>query len=108
MKVGSTRDAGSVAVEVLARAGVRRFYTVPGESFLEILDAVEQHHGLWLVSTRLDFVGRLVYSTRRFSASANSTEGNGHCLIFSQPRSVYGSPKSVASAIGRSGRAFEP
>src|SRR5215210_1840450 len=47
-----TRGAGSVAVEVLARAGVRRFYTVPGESFLEVLDAVEQHPELSLVSTR--------------------------------------------------------
>ena len=41
-----------MAVEVLARAGVRRFYTVPGESFLEVLDAVEQHPELSLVSTR--------------------------------------------------------
>src|SRR5829696_8782557 len=46
------RGAGSVAVEVLAHAGVRRFYTVPGESFLEVLDAVEQHPELSLVSTR--------------------------------------------------------
>jgi acetolactate synthase-1/2/3 large subunit len=52
MTVGSTRGAGSVAVEVLARAGVRRFYTVPGESFLEVLDAVDQHPVLSLVSTR--------------------------------------------------------
>jgi len=52
MTVGSTRGAGSVAVEVLAQAGVRRFYTVPGESFLEVLDAVEQHPALSLVSTR--------------------------------------------------------
>ena len=36
----------------MARAGVRRFYTVPGESFLEVLDAVEQHPELSLVSTR--------------------------------------------------------
>jgi thiamine pyrophosphate-dependent acetolactate synthase large subunit-like protein len=28
--------AGDAAVEVLARAGVKRFYAVPGESFLEI------------------------------------------------------------------------
>src|SRR3712207_1583382 len=47
-----TKGAGSVAVEALAGAGVRRFYTVPGESFLEILDAVEQHPELSLVSTR--------------------------------------------------------
>ena len=48
----STQGAGSVAVEALARAGVRRFYTVPGESFLEVLDAVEQRPDLSLVSTR--------------------------------------------------------
>ena len=47
-----TKRAGDAAVEVLARAGVRRFYTVPGESFLEVLDAVEQHPQLSLVSTR--------------------------------------------------------
>ena len=52
MTVRPTKGAGSAAVEVLAGAGVRRFYTVPGESFLEILDAVEQHPGLSLISTR--------------------------------------------------------
>ena len=35
------KKAGYVATEVMARAGVRRLYTVPGESFLEILDAAE-------------------------------------------------------------------
>jgi acetolactate synthase I/II/III large subunit len=49
----STKNrAGYVAAEVMARAGVRRLYTVPGESFLEILDAVEEHPGLALISTR--------------------------------------------------------
>jgi acetolactate synthase I/II/III large subunit len=52
MTTHSTLRAGDAAVEVLARAGVRRFYTVPGESFLEVLDAVEQHPQLSLVSTR--------------------------------------------------------
>jgi acetolactate synthase I/II/III large subunit len=52
MTARSTTKAGYAAVEVLARAGVRRFYTVPGESFLEVLDAVEQHPQLSLVSTR--------------------------------------------------------
>ena len=32
MTVGSTRGAGSAGVEVLARAGVRRFYTVPARA----------------------------------------------------------------------------
>ena len=44
--------AGDAVAEVLARAGVRRVYTVPGESFLEILDAVERHPQMRLVSTR--------------------------------------------------------
>src|SRR5215217_203099 len=48
----STNKAGYVAAGVLARAGVRRLYTVPGESFLEILDAAEVHPDLSLISTR--------------------------------------------------------
>lgn len=44
--------AAEAVVDVLAEAGVRRFYTVPGESFLEIIDAVERHPELTLVSTR--------------------------------------------------------
>ena len=52
MTARSTTKAGYAAVEVLARAGVRRFYAVPGESFLEVLDAVEHHPELSLISTR--------------------------------------------------------
>src|ERR687894_1819616 len=52
MTTRSKLRAGDAAVEVLARAGVKRFYGVPGESFLEILDAVEQHAGLSLISAR--------------------------------------------------------
>lgn len=39
-------------VDLVARAGVRRIYTVPGESFLEVLDAAGDHPDLQLVSTR--------------------------------------------------------
>ncbi|CAA9408070.1 Thiamine pyrophosphate-requiring enzymes [uncultured Rubrobacteraceae bacterium] len=52
MADGTTSKAGYVAAEVLARAGVGRLYTVPGESFLEILDAAEGHPDLSLISTR--------------------------------------------------------
>jgi acetolactate synthase-1/2/3 large subunit len=52
MTTRSRIKAGDAAVEVLYRAGVRRFYTVPGESFLEVIDAVERHPELSLVSTR--------------------------------------------------------
>lgn len=46
------RSAGEAIVEVLAARGVRRFYTVPGESFLEVLDAVERDPRLQLISCR--------------------------------------------------------
>lgn len=47
-----TATAAQTLVDVLARCGVRRFYTVPGESFLEVIDAVDRHPDLTLVSTR--------------------------------------------------------
>ncbi|MFE3457244.1 thiamine pyrophosphate-dependent enzyme [Nocardiopsis aegyptia] len=47
-----TDTAAHAAVEVLAAAGIRRCYTVPGESFLELADAIDRHPGMSLVSTR--------------------------------------------------------
>lgn len=38
--------------DLLAEAGVRRAYTVPGESFLPLLDAFDRHPQLQVVSTR--------------------------------------------------------
>jgi acetolactate synthase I/II/III large subunit len=46
------RTAADAVVDVLADRGVRRFYTVPGESFLELIDAVSRRPGLRLVSCR--------------------------------------------------------
>ncbi|HEY0639301.1 MAG TPA: thiamine pyrophosphate-binding protein, partial [Pseudonocardiaceae bacterium] len=47
-----TGNAARAVVEFLAGAGVRHFFTVPGESFLEIVDEVHRHPALTLVSTR--------------------------------------------------------
>ena len=47
-----TVTAAQAVTRVLADAGIRRCYTVPGESFLELTDAVEQHPDMTLVSTR--------------------------------------------------------
>ena len=44
--------SGDAIAELLAIGGVKRFYTVPGESFLEIIDGVDRHPGLRLISTR--------------------------------------------------------
>lgn len=47
-----TDTAAHAAVEVLAAAGIQRCYTVPGESFLELSDAIDRHPGMRLISTR--------------------------------------------------------
>lgn len=44
--------AAEAIVDTFARSGVRRFYTVPGESFLGVIDAVAQRPDLRLISTR--------------------------------------------------------
>ena len=45
-------NAAAATVSLLASAGITRFYTVPGESFLEVLDEVECDDRLQLVSVR--------------------------------------------------------
>jgi acetolactate synthase-1/2/3 large subunit len=44
--------SGKAIARILAAGGVRRFYTVPGESFLEIIDGVDASPDITLVSTR--------------------------------------------------------
>ncbi|GHD15346.1 thiamine pyrophosphate-dependent enzyme [Nocardiopsis kunsanensis] len=44
--------AAHAVVQVLAGAGIRRCYSVPGESFLELADEIDQHGSMELVSTR--------------------------------------------------------
>lgn len=44
--------AAATVIDLLERAGVTRFYTVPGESFLELMDEVGRRPGLALISTR--------------------------------------------------------
>lgn len=46
------RTVASAVVDILANAGVRTCYTVPGESFLDVLDGWDRHPDLTLVSTR--------------------------------------------------------
>ena len=48
----STAPVGEVVADLLVEAGVRRAYTVPGESFLPLLEAFDAHPQLQVVSTR--------------------------------------------------------
>lgn len=47
-----SRTAGEALVETFADLGVRRYYTVPGESFLDVLEATRTHRDATLISTR--------------------------------------------------------
>jgi acetolactate synthase-1/2/3 large subunit len=46
------RTAGEVLVDTLADLGVRRYYTVPGESFLDVLEATRTRRDATLISAR--------------------------------------------------------
>lgn len=50
--MGETVTAAEAVVEFLAARGVRRAYCVPGESFLELIEAIDRHPKLTLVSCR--------------------------------------------------------
>lgn len=81
-------NGGEVIAAVLAAGGVERCYTVPGESFLELLDAVEQRRDLRLVSTRHE-------SGAAFMADADAK-------LTGRPAAVFGSrgPGAANLAIG--------
>lgn len=81
-------NGGEVVAALLAAGGVERCYTVPGESFLELLDAVEERPDLMLVSTRHE-------SGAAFMADADAK-------LTGRPAAVFGSrgPGAANLAIG--------
>ena len=52
MSAAARTPVAEAVAELLAQAGVRRVYTVPGESFLPLLDVFDRHPALQVVSTR--------------------------------------------------------
>ncbi|WP_017612973.1 thiamine pyrophosphate-dependent enzyme [Nocardiopsis salina] len=76
-----TTTAAQAVVEVLAGAGIRRCYTVPGESFLELADAIDRHEHMDLVSTRHEngagFMAEAEGKLTRVPAVAAATRGPG-------------------------------
>lgn len=65
----------------LAAAHIRRFYTVPGESFLELIDAVDRRSEIQLVSTRHEsgagFMAEAEAKLTGLPAVAAATRGPG-------------------------------
>ncbi|MDA8371495.1 MAG: thiamine pyrophosphate-binding protein [Nocardiopsaceae bacterium] len=75
------RTAAEEVVDVLVSAHIRRCYTVPGESFLELADAMEQRSQIRLVSTRHEngagFMAEAEAKLTGLPAAAAATRGPG-------------------------------
>lgn len=80
-------DTGSAIADLLVAGGVRRFYTVPGESFLEILDGVDRHPDLRLISARHE-------SSASFMAEADG-KVTGRPAVVAATRGVGGSNLTI-------------
>ncbi|MFL6704088.1 MAG: thiamine pyrophosphate-binding protein [Paraburkholderia graminis] len=50
--VAQPRNGGRILVDALARNGVDTVYCVPGESYLPVLDALHDAHGIRVITTR--------------------------------------------------------
>lgn len=74
-------NVGDAMVDAIAAAGVSRCYTVPGESFLEVLDAAERHPQIRLISTRHEggasFMAEADAKLTGIPAVATATRGPG-------------------------------
>jgi acetolactate synthase-1/2/3 large subunit len=75
------RTAAEHVVDVLTASFVRRCYTVPGESFLELTDAIERRSNMRLVSTRHEngagFMAEADGKLYGLPAAAAATRGPG-------------------------------
>lgn len=96
---------GSAIVDVLAQAGVRRFYSVPGESFLEVLDAAEQHPQLTLVSTRHEggasFMAEADGKLNGVPAVAMATRGVGAANLSIGVHTAYQDSTPLIALLGQ-------
>jgi acetolactate synthase I/II/III large subunit len=74
-------NVARTVVRMLVDAGIRRGYTVPGESFLELLDAFEAEPAMTLVSTRHEsgasFMAEAEGKLRGIPAVAMASRGPG-------------------------------
>ena len=51
-ETSQVRNGGRVLVDALARNGADTVYCVPGESYLAVLDALHDAHGIRTITTR--------------------------------------------------------
>lgn len=92
-------------VELLAAAGVRRAYTVPGESFLPLLDACERHPQIQLVSARHEsgaaFMAEADGKLRGIPAVAMATRGVGAANLSIGVHTAYQDSTPLVVLLGQ-------
>lgn len=98
-------SAGSAIIETLASAGVRRFYTVPGESFLELIDAVERHSESRLISARHEsgagFMAEADGKLTGLPAVAMATRGVGAANLSISVHTAYQDSTPMVVILGQ-------
>jgi acetolactate synthase-1/2/3 large subunit len=101
---------GDAIADVLAAAGVRRFYAVPGESFLEVLDGVERHPDIRLVSTRHEsgaaFMGDADAKMTGVPAVVAGTRGVGAANLSIGVHTAFQDSTPMVAILGQVDTAF--
>lgn len=101
----ATISTGAALCRVLAAAGVRRVYTVPGESFLEVLDEVDNDPALTLISTRHEsgaaFMAEADAKLTGIPAVAAGTRGVGAANLAIGVHTAYQDSTPMIALIGQ-------
>lgn len=97
-------------VAQLAAAGVRRAYTVPGESFLPLLDACDRHPDIALISTRHEsgaaFMAEADAKVTGRPALAMATRGVGAANLSIGVHTAYQDSTPMVVILGQVESAF--
>lgn len=80
------RTAADAIAQALAREGVRRVFCVPGESYLAVLDALERHGDIEIVTCRHE-----AGAANMAEAHAKITGGPGVCFVTRGPGATHAS-----------------
>lgn len=99
------RSAGAVLVDTLASLGARSFYTVPGESFLEVLDAAQTDNRIRLISTRHEsgasFMASAEGKLTGLPAVAMATRAPGACNLAVGIHTAFHDSTPLIALIGQ-------
>jgi acetolactate synthase-1/2/3 large subunit len=103
-------DTGVAIADLLADGGVRHFFCVPGESFLEVIDGVDRHPDLRLVSTRHEsgaaFMGEASAKVSGRPAVVAGTRGVGAANLAIGVHTAYQDSTPMVVMLGQADTGF--